>query len=306
MKNHRLLLALSFIAFLAAGCASAPKRPVINATHPWLTEGPKPTVALVLSGGASRGIAHIGVIRLLEQEKIPVDFIVGTSAGSLIGALYGVSKNSLELEWMAYDLKKEDIFDFTILRPTQGYVKGEKLAQFVLEKVGLVNLQDLRIPLYVTATDLETGELVVFSSVPVDQAVLASASIPVLFPPVKIGNRLFVDGGVVNNVPADVARQKGADIVIAVDVSESVINRNLNNIKDYALQAITIMMAENSKVKYQYADVVIRPDVSGIGILDFSRKRELLSMGLESAQNSLPEIRKAFVRWYEKQVESEE
>ncbi len=288
-----------------SACRTLPPRPIlINETQPWLTQGKKPKVALVLSGGASRGFAHIGVLRVLEQEKIPIDFVIGTSVGSLIGALYGASKNSFELEWLAHDLNKEDIFDFTFMTPTQGFVKGDRLMTFLQDKVGEKKLEDLRIPLYVTATDLETGELVIFFTGSVVNAVRASAGIPALFPPITLDGRVLVDGGVANNIPADTAREMGADIVIVVDISKTVVNRSLSNIKDYAMQSSAIMMAINSQSKLHFADIVIKPEVGAVGIWDFSRKKELISAGIDSAEKSLPQIKAAFQKWFDNQTAS--
>lgn len=300
--NTRILMLASglTVAVFLSSCRSVPPQRQVNEASPWLTEGgQRPRVALVLSGGASKGFAHVGAIRVLEQEKIPVDFIVGTSVGSLIGALYASTKSSFELEWLSFDLKEEDLFDFTIMSPTQGFVRGERLVKFVQAKVGDTRLQDLKIPLYVTATDLQTGELVVFSTGPVARAIRASSSIPVVFPPVIIDGRQFVDGGVVDNLPADIARRLGADIVIAVDISEVPEARDLTNIKDYAMQSITIMMALTSRATLGYADVVIRPEVSGVGMWDFSKKKELLVYGMEATNKKLPDIRAVFRKWYE-------
>ncbi len=303
--GRALVRAAVILPFMAVcSCKTFTKKPpvqpaqVIDEQRPWLTSGARPRVALVLSGGSSRGFAHIGVIRQMEKEKIPIDFIVGTSAGSLIGALYGKTRNSQELESVGLELRKEDIFDFTLLTPTQGFVKGESFALYLKNKFGDTRLEQLRVPLYITATDLQTGELVLFSSGPVDTAVLASASIPGLFPPVLIGSRQYVDGGVVSNLPVETARQKGADIVIAVDLSKESPNRELKDVVDYVMQSVSIMMSMGSQVQVLGADIAIRPNLDHIGIWDFDHKKELISIGQQSTKDLLPRFRQVFNQWY--------
>jgi len=295
--------------FMTIICGCVTRTQVITTAselRPWLLEGNKPKVALVLSGGASRGFAHVGVLRVFEQEKIPIDMIVATSVGSLIGTLYGAVENAFELEWMAFSLEEEDIFDFTVMSPTQGFARGEKLIEFIEQKVGNKRIEDLRVPLIMTATDLESGKLILFDRGPIAPAVRASASIPILFPPAKFGRRKLVDGGVLNNIPADVARRRGADLVIAVDITGGVENPDLNNIRDYALQVIAIMMAQNAEARRQDADILISPEVSDVGIRDFSKKKELMQAGIKAAEAALPEIRQFFLDWQETNLASQD
>ena len=262
-------------------------------------ELPKPKVALVLGGGAARGFAHIGVIRALEQEKIPVDLVVGTSVGSLIGALYAHDRNSFELEWTAFALEKDDIFDYGLLNAFTGMgaAKGEKLEAFIKTKVPIANIEDLKIPFAAVATDLNRGTRVILDSGSVGRAVRASSAIPGVFQPVEHQSKTLVDGGLIDNVPVSVAREKGADIVIAVDIGKQVSNFNIVDIIDVMLQSITIMSAENAKFKKQEADVLIEPKIGDVGMLDFTQKKRCMQAGIEATQKMMPEIKTKIEAW---------
>ncbi len=269
------------------------------ATHPPAPEGVPavPKIALVLGGGAARGFAHVGVIRVLEQEKIPIDLVVGTSVGSLIGAIYADTRSSFDLEVLALKLEKEDIFDFSIFSSTTGPVKGDRLEKFVQSKVKKANIEELSIPYAAVATNLLTGERVVLDQGPVARAVRASSSIPGVFTPVVYQNMTLVDGGVIDNVPVDVAREKGADIVIAVNIGKNVAEKNVGNIIEITLQAVNIMSYEISKYKVQGADILIEPNVGEVGMTDFTFKEYCMRAGIESAQKIMPELKKKIDAW---------
>jgi NTE family protein len=255
--------------------------------------GSKPRVGLVLSGGASRGFAHVGVIKVLEEEGIPIDIVVGTSAGSLTGAMYAHYADADILEKKAREMEVDDIFDFSIISIGLGVVKGERILKFVEKNIGVKNIEELKIPFAAVATDIYTGDRVVFKRGSISTAVRASSAIPGVFKPVSVGQRLLVDGGVVDNLPIDVARSMGADIVIAVDISSKSTNYRINTVVDVILQTINIMGSEINKYKVKDSDVVIRPDVSGVGMIDFSKKDYLFLQGERAARKAIPEIRRA-------------
>jgi NTE family protein len=261
-------------------------------------------VALVLGGGAARGFAHIGVIRALEQEKVPIDLIVGTSVGSLIGAIYAYDANSMELEWTAFMLEKDSLFDYGLITAFtgMGVAKGDKLEEFVKSKVPVANIENLKIPFAAVATDLNRGTSVVLDKGPVARAVRASSAIPGVFNPVEYQGRLLVDGGVIDNIPVSVAREKGADIVIAVDISENVVNFNITNIVDVMLQSITIMGAVNAKTRKKEADVLISPKVGDVGMMDFTQKKRCMLAGIEATQKMMPEIKAKIEEWGRKRA----
>ena len=253
----------------------------------------RPKVGLVLSGGASRGFAHVGVIKVLEEEGIPIDLIVGTSAGSLTGALYAYFKNGQILEREARSLKVEDVFDFSIFSIGVGVVKGERIVRFVEDKIKVKNIEDLKIPFAAVATDLNTGRKVVFKRGSISKAIRASTSIPGIFIPLVSGGQILVDGGVVDSLPVDVAREMGADIVIAVDVTAGSTNFDIKNVVDIIIQTFNIMGSELNKYKAEEADVVIRPDLGGLGIIDFSQKDYLILQGERATRRAIPAIREA-------------
>ena len=271
---------------------------------PLTGELPKPKVALVLGGGAARGFAHVGVIRALEQEKIPIDLIVGTSVGSLIGAIYAYDSNSMELEWTAFTLEKDSLFDYGMFTAFTGMgaAKGDKLEEFVKSKIPVANIENLKIPFAAVATDLNRGTRVILDKGSVARAVRASSAIPGVFPPVDHQGKMLVDGGVIDNIPVSVAREKGADIVIAVDISENVINFNITNLLDVMLQSITIMGAENAKIKKKEADVLIAPKVGDVGMQDFTQKKRCLMAGIEATQKIMPEIKAKIEEWGRKRA----
>ncbi len=266
---------------------------------PSATDLPKPKIALVLGGGAARGFAHVGVIRALEQEKIPISMIIGTSVGSLIGAIYANDLNSFELEWSAFALNKDDLFDYGILNAFtgMGLAEGVKLEEFVKTKIFTANIENLKLPFAAVAVDLHRGTRVVLDRGSVAKAVHASSAIPGVFEPVDHQNRLLIDGGVLDNIPIAVAREKGADIVIAVDISENVTNFNITNLVDVMLQAVNIMANENVKYKKKEADVLISPAVGNVAMLDFSQKKRCMQAGIDATQKAMPEIRKKIDEW---------
>jgi NTE family protein len=280
---------------MLASCVSMP---------PPVVELPKPKIALVLGGGAARGIAHIGVIRTLEQEKIPIDMIVGTSVGSLIGAIYASDLNSFELEWTAFSFEKESLIDYGIMNAFSGMglATGDKLEEFVRAKIPTANIENLKLPFAAVATDLNRGTRVVLDRGSVAKAVHASSAIPGVFNPVDHQGKLLVDGGVMDNIPIDVARERGADIVIAVDISENVANFNITNLVDVMLQAVNIMFNESVRYKKKEADVLITPRVGSVAMLDFTQKKRCMQAGIEAAQTAMPEIRKKIEEWGKRQA----
>lgn len=301
------LLAIAGLALLLA-CQSVP--PIIVPPPPitpaipivQVPQGPppKPKIALVLGGGAARGFAHVGVIRTLEQEKIPIDLIVGTSVGSLIGAIYASDTSSFDLEWTAFQLQKDDLFDFGVLNAVtgMGFAKGDKFEAWVKRHIKTANIENLKIPFAAVATDLNWGYEVVLDKGSVARALRASAAIPGVFQPVQYQGKILVDGGVVDNIPISVAKAKGADIVIAVDISANVGNTNITNLLDVTLQATNIMFALNVEHAKKDADVLITPvGIGDVGMLDFTQKKRCMQAGIEATQKAVPAIRRAIEAW---------
>ncbi len=250
---------------------------------------PKPAkIAIVLGAGASKGFAHIGVLKVLESNKIPVHMIVGTSAGSFVGSLYAYGYNAFQLQKMSFSIEKGDILDITI--PDNGFIKGEKLEEYINEKVKNTPIENLRIPFYSVATDLLNGHEVVFGKGNTGTAVRASCSIPGIFNPVRISDRIYVDGGVVSPVAVEAAKRLGADIVIVVDISADIGGKPPESTIETILQSISIMYSKLSSLQLTKADIVIRPKVGYIGPGDFSKRHEAVLEGEKAALGALPEI----------------
>jgi NTE family protein len=287
---------------LLTGCQSAPPVTVPQPPVSQVPQGPppKPKIALVLGGGAARGFAHVGVIRVLEQEKIPIDMVVGTSVGALIGAIYASDLSSFELEWTAFQLEKDDLFDFGVLNAVagMGFAKGDKLETWVKGHIKPANIENLRLPFAAVASDLNWGYKVVLDSGSVARAIRASAAIPGVFQPVRHQGKILVDGGVVDNIPTSVAKARGADIVIAVDISGNVGNTNITNLVDVSLQATNIMFALNVEQSRKDADILIKPaGIGDVGMLDFTQKKRCMQAGIETTKQTMPAIRKAIDAW---------
>jgi NTE family protein len=248
-------------------------------------------VALVLGAGASKGFAHIGVLKIIEANGIPVHLIVGTSVGSLVGSLYAYGYDSYNLQKLAFSIEKSDIVDLTV--PDNGFIRGEKLEEYVNRAVRNTPLENLRIPFRAIAADIQSGKEFAFGKGNTGTAVRASCSIPGVFRPVRIGDRTYVDGGVVSPVAVDAARNFGADVVIAVDISAGNGGEAPVSTMETLLQSIGIMYAKLASLQLSRADVVIKPKVGHIGSSDFSRRHEAILEGEKAAQEALPAIKLA-------------
>jgi len=282
------MLRASLIALLALlpACAEFAEKPAAPPS------GAK--LALVLGGGAARGFAHIGVIKALEAQGIVPDMVVGTSAGSVVAALYAGGTNGFQLQKFALEMDDGAVSDWVI--PDRGFIRGEALQNFVNKALTNRPMNALPRKLAVVATDLRSGEMVVFSSGDVGQAVRASSSVPGVFQPVRIGNREFVDGGLVSPVPANVARDLGAEVVIAVDISSKPKNAKVSSTIEVLLQTFNIMSATVAQYELGRADVVIRPDVGGISGTDFQSKHLAILEGEKAAAGKMEEIRAALAK----------
>ena len=250
-----------------------------------------PKVALVLGGGAARGFAHVGVIRVLEEAGIPIDMIVGTSVGSIIGAIYASNPESLSLEMTAFSLERDDLLDYSLLSIKKGLIIGDRLEAFITSKVGETRIEDLKIPFAAVAVDLRSGERVILNKGPISRAVRASCAIPGIFRPVAVENRLLADGGILEALPVPAARSLGAEVTVAVDVGARPREVNVADAVTAVIQALHIASAEMKRRQAELADVLIRPDVKQVGTFDFSQKPLCLKNGMEAARNALPRIR---------------
>jgi len=282
-------IAASAAIFLLAACTT-PTPPVV-APKP----APKPKIALALGGGAAKGFAHVGVIRVLEQNGIVPDIVTGTSAGSIVGAIYASGVDGEALRYRALRINESDLRDFTF--STSGFLKGEKLAALVNQQVDGKKIEQLSRRFGAVVTDLDSGARVVLKSGDTGTAVRASAAIPNVFQPVTINGRRYVDGGLTSPVPVIAAREMGADIVIAVDISAKPTGKSALGFLSLLDQSLNIMSQAALAQELKQANVTLRPRVLHIGSADFDERGAAMQEGEKVAREGLPVIRQAIARW---------
>lgn len=257
---------------------------------PYVKPAPKPPrLGLALGGGAARGFAHIGVIQVLEENGIKVDLVAGTSAGSLVASLYASGKTGKEMQTLAETMDEGAITDWSF--PLRGLIRGEALARFIRDKTGGRAIEQMALPLGIVATDLSDGSSVLFRSGDAGTAVRASSAVPAVFQPVRIGQREYVDGGLVSPVPVRFAKEMGAQLVIAVDITSPPEKDPPGDAFRMLMQTFSIMGRSINFFELRDADVVIRPRLDGVGSADFTARRRAVQAGREAAQAVLPLIR---------------
>lgn len=246
-------------------------------------------VGLAFGGGGARGMAHIGVLKVLEEEGIPIDCVAGTSVGSLIGTLVALGYDWKQMRDLARETKWHDLVGLNL--PDKGLIRADKLERFFDTLADGRTFADLEMPFAVVATDIATGQPVVLSEGPVARAVRASCSVPVVFEPAEIDDRMLVDGGLVDEVPGDVARDLSADVVIAVDLNEDrTRNTRPDNLFDVLFVSLNILIAGTSQKGKTSADVTIAPDLFEFGYADLSRLDDAIERGEAAAREKLAEI----------------
>ena len=255
----------------------------------------KPTIGLALGAGSARGLAHIGVLKALQEEGIAVDYIAGTSAGAIIGGFYAAGLDLHMLERLATHIEWDDLTDITL--PRRGLIAGNKMKEFFQLLTKRKKFADLEIPFAAVATDVEKGENVVIDSGAVAEGLRASMSVPGVFVPYELEGRLLVDGALLNRVPTAEVRNLGADIVIGVEVSPKDSQaREVNNIFDVIMNSIDIMQQELAHSKRTGADLLLVPDVEGIGATELERSQECINLGYQAVQENISEIKKLIER----------
>ncbi|WNF24367.1 patatin-like phospholipase family protein [Mesobacillus jeotgali] len=260
-----------------------------------------PKIGLALGSGGARGFAHLGVIKVLKDEGIPIDLIAGSSMGALVASFYGAGLDVDRLYKLSRVFKRKYYLDFTV--PKMGFIAGKRVKELIRIFTHGKMIEELDIPIGIVATDLMSGEKVVFKNGPVAEAVRASIAIPGIFVPEKLGGRLFVDGGVVDRIPVSVAKEMGADIVIAVDVSNVKINEEVTSIFDVIMQSIDIMQMELVANREIASDVMLRPPVEMFNSKAFTNIEEIIAIGEEEASKHIDKIKKCIEEWKEPQTE---
>lgn len=302
-RRSGALLALLGLLFLAA-CQTVPpptkppeQAPVVPPpvvappTEPPVPRPPPkpPRIGLALGGGAARGFAHIGVIQVLEESGIRPDLVVGTSAGSLVAALYASGKGGAALGHLADSMDESAFTDWSF--PGRGLIRGEALARYVRENTGNRTIEKLPLPLGIVATDLDSGAPILFQRGDPGVAVRASSAVPAVFQPVRIGTHEYVDGGLVSPVPVRFARQMGAEIVIAVDISAVPDGNATGDPMRMLLQTFAIMGRSINGFELRDADVVLSPKLPGVSSADFASRKKSILAGRAAALAALPALR---------------
>jgi len=263
-------------------------------------------VGLALGSGAARGLAHVGVLEVLQKENIPVDMIAGTSAGAAVGALYARGIDISQIKSLALDLSRKKLFPLVDPSlPKTGLIKGRKIKNLITQSIGgNIQFSDLKIPFACVATDIETGEEIVIDRGSVPEAIRASISIPGIFTPVEKDERYLVDGGLVNPVPVNILKRMGANLVIAVNVTPGVTGRTQQENKDRAedsrepniikvlMQSIHIATYSLVRASLEDADIVIEPEIAHLGSAEFHHAEEFIRLGKLAAQEAMPEIKR--------------
>lgn len=286
------LLTPTLLGVFLAGCAQlAPQQPAPPITQPPVAAKKLPKIGLALGGGAARGFAHIGVIQVLEEAGIQVDLVVGTSAGSLVAALYASGQNGQSLQRVAQSMDEATFSDWRWPLFKPGVLRGEALARFVAAQVRGQQIQDLPLPLGVVATDLQSGQGVLFQRGDVATAVRASSAVPAVFQPVSIGGRDYVDGGLVSPVPVSQAQKMGAELVIAVDISNDPESQVTQDTLQVLLQTFTIMGKSINAFELRSADLVIRPQQKGLASASFASRQAAIQAGRQAMTAQLPQLR---------------
>ena len=288
----RALLGTALAAALSA-CQTAPPAPPVAAAPVPPPARPKPLrpprIGLALGGGAARGFAHIGVIQVLEEAGLKPDLVVGTSAGSLVAALYAAGRPGAELARVALAMDESAITDWSF--PGRGLIRGEALARYVREQTGGKTIEQLAMPLGIVATDLDSGLPMLFQRGDVGMAVRASSAVPAVFQPVKIGSREYVDGGLVSPVPVRFARQMGAELVIAVDISSPPDGNATGDPFKMLLQTFAIMGKSINQFELKDADIVVRPLLAGVSSADFTARKRAIDAGRAAGLAALDGLR---------------
>lgn len=249
----------------------------------------RPKIGLALGAGGSRGLAHIGVLQVLEENDIPVDIITGSSIGSLIGSLYAVGISPNMMEGIALNLDKKNYYDVSV--PRTGFIKGEKIEELMKLLTKGQNFEDVDFPLGILAVDIKNNELLTIKSGPIYKAVRASISIPGVFMPVIDGDRVLVDGGVLERLPVKAARDMGADIVLAVDVGYRGQIKSPKSILEIIFRSIDIMGYALVREKQDEGDVEMYPDNLWMNPMDFNNVAEAIKEGRDVALKHLDEIK---------------
>ena len=293
LMKIKLWLLCAFVVAGLAGCASAPRpsEPLPELPGPVAKRLPK--LGLALGGGAARGFAHIGVLQVLEEAGLRPEIVVGTSAGSMVAALYASGRTGAQLQQLAETMEEAAFTDWTLPIFSRGLLRGEALERYVNAQVAGKLIEQMPLLLGIVATDLSSGQGMLFRRGNTGMAVRASSAVPAVFLPVKIGAREYVDGGLVSPVPVRYARQMGAELVIAVDISSTTEGNPAGDTIQILLQTFAIMGKQINSFELREADLVVRPALPGVRSVDFSGRRRAIDAGRSAMLRLVPQLRAA-------------
>lgn len=286
-----------WLVLLLAGCTTAPITAPSSQTPPSVQAAPRTPlkIGLALGGGAARGFAHIGVIQVLEEAGIRPSLVVGTSAGSMVAAFYASGKNGAQLQQIALSMEEVTFADWTLPIFSRGMLRGEALARYVSAQVNGRLIESMPLPLGIVATDLNSGQGVLFQRGDTATAVRASSAVPALFQPVRIAGRDYVDGGLVAPVPVQYARRMGAELVIAVDISSTPESNMASDTLQVLLQTFSIMGRSINNFELRDAEIVLRPSLNAVASSDFGARTRAIEAGRAAMQAALPQLRAALL-----------
>lgn len=286
--NWYFLVFFSF--FFISGCDTRFDLPEHPCPLPECAPLHQVRLALVLGGGGARGMSHIGVLEEFEKACIPIDAIVGCSAGSIVGALYADCMDLNTLKNVLEPLRKWDVLDINVCKCRYGLVQGYSLDRFLCKHLKSRCFEDLHIPFYAVATDLIAGELVTIGSGPLIPAIRASAAVPLIFRPIFLYDRMLVDGGVADPIPVQSAKALGAQIIVAVDLSELLPPTCPTNLFGVAARSAELKLLLQSESCVQGADVVIRPELGCLSMFDTDHNEFAYQAGIQAAKQAIPQI----------------
>lgn len=293
--HPRRLFTFALAALALSACSTTHHVDTTPAAAPQAAPQPprKIKIGLALGGGAARGFAHIGVIKALEAQGIYPDIVVGTSAGSVVGALYAAGNTGFQLQKLAFDMDEAAISDWALplFGKSSGVLKGEALQAYVNKAVNNQPLEKLKIPFGAVASDLKTGQPILFQRGNTGMAVRASSSVPGVFQPVAINGHMYVDGGLVAPVPVRFARDMGADFIIAVNISTQADAQATVSSLEVIMQTFSIMGQRINQFELKDADIVIQPALGKMGSSDFNSRNQAILAGEQAAAALMPQIK---------------
>lgn len=301
IKTFIRLLVIGLIALqcmLLDGCAAASPNLYIPHHEPPARrlEQVHPQVVLVLGSGSARGFAHAGVLKVLEANHIPIDIIVGTSAGSIIGALYADHPSAASLEHLLLTTPRNEVIDFSLMNIGSGLISGNQLQNFLIKHLHATTFEKLRIPFAAVATDLDTGKRHVFESGPIAPAVNASSAVPPFFRPVQLYGRTYIDGAMVDPIAVDIAQRFHPKIIIAVSLNSPLSKEVPTNSPGVLFRGIDMMLTSLNDYSASQANVIIRPQQAEISMFDGSKRADLIRAGEVAAQKVMPQIKRLLAK----------